>query len=74
MGLVFPLSGTLGILAGFAPGGIGVREGLMVSCLVLAGFEITEAATISIASRLWFLIGESFIFAIGLIADRLLRK
>lgn len=73
-GLIFPLSGTLGILAVIAPGGIGVREGLMASCLVMTGLPVTEAATISVASRLWFLIGEIFIFVSGWIVNMQLKK
>ena len=70
VGLGFPLAVTLGIMAIIAPGGIGVREGVLVGYLNLAGFSIPEATTISITARLWFLIGEVFIFLLGLIADK----
>lgn len=69
-GLIFPLAGSLGIIAIISPGGIGVREGIMVGLLNLTGISIQEATTISIASRLWFLIGEGFIFVLGLLADK----
>ena len=55
-------------------GGIGVREGLIASCLVMTGLSVTEAATISVASRLWFLIGEIFIFISGWIVNMQLKK
>ncbi len=67
--LIYPLCGTLGILAVIAPGGIGVREGLLTGCLLMTGLSATEAAAISVASRLWFLIGEIFIFVYGWILD-----
>lgn len=58
----FALAGSLGIVAVIAPGGIGVREGVLTFFLILAGFNVELAASISIVSRLWFLIGEAFIF------------
>lgn len=67
----FPLAGTLGILFLLAPGGIGIREGIIVGYLSVIHFNITESVTIAAASRLWFLVGEFFIFAVGLICDRL---
>ncbi len=70
-GLSFPLATTLGIMAIIAPGGIGVREGIIVGCLTLSGVDPTQATTISVASRLWFFIGESFIFILGWLTDRL---
>ena len=72
--LCFPLVATLGIMALIAPGGIGVREGLIVGYLVLTGIETTDATTISVASRLWFLVGECFIFILGWWADRRLKE
>lgn len=62
----FPLSVTLGLLAIIVPGGLGVREGLIVVGLTALGTPIDVAATISIAARLWFLSGEVFIFLLGL--------
>lgn len=62
----FPFSVTLGLLAIIVPGGLGVREGLMVVGLTALGTPIDVAATISIAARLWFLSGEVFIFLLGL--------
>jgi len=74
VGLGFPLSATLGIMAFIAPGGLGVREGVMVGYLTLAGLPIAEAVTIAGASRLWFLVGEAFIFTVGWLADKRSHK
>ena len=61
----FPFAGTLGILAIIAPGGLGVREGLIAAYLVYAGFPTKEAMSIAIVARLWYFIGEIFIFLTG---------
>ena len=66
----FPLAGTLGILFLLAPGGIGIREGIMVGYLAQFNVHLADAITISAASRLWFLIGEIFIFGLGFCAHR----
>ena len=65
VGFAFPLAGTLGILAIVVPGGLGVREGAIVAYLSLAGLSLTLATSISIASRLWYVIGEISIFMVG---------
>ncbi|MBN2681884.1 MAG: flippase-like domain-containing protein [Bacteroidales bacterium] len=66
----FPVAVSLGVLAIFFPGGIGVREGIMVGFLSLSGIELKEATTISIISRFWFISGEIFIFFFALIIKR----
>jgi len=63
----FPLAATLGMLAIFAPGGLGVREGVLTVYLIMTGLEANDAATIAVVSRLWFLIGEVFIFLLALL-------
>ena len=65
VGLGFPLAGTLGIMALIAPGGLGAREGVMIGYLIFAGIPAIEATTIAVVSRLWFLLGEIFIFILG---------
>jgi hypothetical protein len=65
LAFAFPLSGTLAIVALFAPGGLGVREGLLITCMLLYKIPIEIATTISIASRLWFLIGEAVFFGLA---------
>jgi hypothetical protein len=67
----FPLACTLGILFLLAPGGVGIREGIIVGYFAAAHFDLAEAITIAAASRLWFLIGEFFIFIVGFMWDRL---
>ena len=70
----FGLAGALGILAIIFPGGIGVREGILTGYLSLAGLDIEVATTIAVASRLWFIAGEIFIFALGMILHLKRRK
>lgn len=74
IGLAFPLAASLGILALIVPGGLGVREGILVLYLAGAGLPIQEATIISVASRLWFLIGECFIFAVAALIVRAERR
>jgi hypothetical protein len=68
-GLAFPLAATLGVLAIFAPGGLGAREGVLVAYLVLAGQSAADATSVALAARLWFLVAELALFAIGWFAD-----
>lgn len=70
----FGLAGSLGIMAIIAPGGIGVREGLLTGYLSLSGLDIQSATTIAVASRLWFLIGEVFIFLTAVVLDKTSKK
>lgn len=60
-----PFSVTFGILAIFSPGGIGIREGIITIFLTTCGMSISEATTISVFSRLWFLFGELVMFFIA---------
>lgn len=64
-GLCFPLAANIGVLAFFAPGGIGIRETMIIIYLNQLGLSMAEATTISLASRLWFLFGEAFLFIVG---------
>jgi uncharacterized membrane protein YbhN (UPF0104 family) len=66
----FALGGSLGIISVFAPGGLGVREGVLTVYFGLAGMVAQEATTIAVASRLWYLTGEVFIFLLALFLDR----
>lgn len=70
MGLGFPLAAAIGIAALFAPGGLGVREGVLGGYLVLAGLTPEWSATIAVLSRLWFLVGEVSFFGLGMWAGR----
>ena len=71
VGLGFPLAGSLGVMAVIVPGGLGVREGALIAYLSLAGLSVPVATTISIASRMWYLVGEVFIFFVGWMADNI---
>jgi uncharacterized membrane protein YbhN (UPF0104 family) len=73
-GLGFPLALTAGLVAFIAPGGLGVREGVMVGYLVLAGLPLPEATAVSIAARLWFLAGEVLTFVLGFAVSSALSK
>ena len=57
------------MLAIFAPGGLGAREGVLVAYLMLAGQTAADATTVAVVARLWFLVGELALFAIGWISD-----
>ncbi|MEA3445429.1 MAG: lysylphosphatidylglycerol synthase domain-containing protein [Bacteroidota bacterium] len=67
LGMCFPLAGTIGIISIIMPGGIGVREGIISWYLSSIGLGIAISATIGVASRLWFLSGELFIFLLSII-------
>lgn len=70
MAFVFPISVVYGVLAIVMPGGIGVREGIITAYLTLTGMDIEVATTISVASRLWFMFGEVFIFLLSILLSR----
>ncbi len=74
IGFSFALASVISILALIAPGGIGVREGLLLSMLLALGIEKQDAITISIVSRLWFLVGEVFIFFLATILNIKMNK
>lgn len=61
----FPLSVCFGIIAIILPGGLGLREGIIIGYLVLAGLDTEQATTISFLNRLWFIAGELFIFLLA---------
>ncbi len=63
----FPISVCYGVLAIVMPGGIGVREGIMVLFLTSTGINVETAVTISVVSRLWFISGEIFSFILALV-------
>jgi len=69
---IFPISAIYGILAIIVPGGIGVREGIMVSLFVFLGVETSQAVSFSVLARLWFVCGELFIFFMAVVGKRLM--
>jgi glycosyltransferase 2 family protein len=57
---VFTLSYLAGYLTLFAPGGIGVRESMLVTLLAAAGLETgAQATALAIASRRWLTVVEA---------------
>jgi len=69
MGFLFPVSTAIGIIVIIAPGGIGVREGLLIAGLVFFGLQVKEATSVAFMSRLWFLSGEFLCFVIAVLLD-----
>jgi hypothetical protein len=67
-GAAFALAATLGIMAVAVPGGLGVREGLLVLLLAASGIPVAVGAAVAVHGRIWFLAGETSIFLLGLIA------
>lgn len=72
-GFAFPWAATLGMLVVFIPGGVGVREAALISYLTLLGVPVKEATTLSILARLWYVLGEAFIFAVAFVISRKAR-
>jgi uncharacterized membrane protein YbhN (UPF0104 family) len=69
----FPLSVCLGILSLISPGGIGVREGVLVGALGIMGLSLSDSTNISLVARIWFLIGEVSIFLKAVIVKKMRR-
>ena len=70
---IFGVSCIIGILAIFAPSGIGVREGIMVLGLSLI-MPKEYAVIISIVSRLWMSISELILIGIAWIVNRIKKR
>ncbi len=66
-GFSFAFAATTGLIVLVAPGGIGVREGILTGLLHLWGLSLNDSVTVAVASRLWFLVGEFFIFMLGIV-------
>jgi len=67
MMFAFPLSVCFGLIAIILPAGLGLREGIIIGYLTLAGLDVETATTISFVNRLWFISGEVFIFLLALL-------
>jgi len=65
MMFAFPLSVCFGLIAIILPGGLGLREGIIIGYLTIAGLNIETATTISFVNRLWFICGEISIFLLA---------
>lgn len=76
VGGIFGLSAIIGILAIFAPSGLGVREGIMIFGLTLI-MPNEYAVIISIISRFWVTIAELILILVAFIVNKsrsLIRK
>lgn len=62
----FAGSVTIGFLAFFAPGGVGIREGVLVA-LLNAYFPLPVATLIALLSRIWITLVEVLLFLIAMI-------
>ena len=71
---LFPFSVCVGIVAIIAPGGIGIREGVLAMIIVSLGNPVKTAAEISVLSRVWFVTGEIILFLISHIVSYIYRK
>ena len=60
----FPFAASIGIIAFIFPGGLGIREGFLVLYLVSSGMLTGDATLVSIAARIWFILGEVFMFVL----------
>lgn len=74
MAFAFPLSVCFGLIAIILPGGLGLREGIIIGYLTLAGMDIETATTISFLNRFAFIAGEVFIFLLALIVRLTTKK
>lgn len=64
-GFLFPVAALAGVVVLIAPGGIGVREGIIAAGLVFYGQSDQTAIGLSTISRIWFLSGELLIFVVA---------
>ncbi len=67
---IWGISAIMGILAIFAPSGLGVREGIIVAGLMLI-MPSNEAMVISVVSRLWQTIPELLLVLLAFIWSRI---
>jgi uncharacterized membrane protein YbhN (UPF0104 family) len=67
------LSGVVGMLAVFAPSGLGVREGVMLLLLGLVTDPATAVA-VTVVSRLWSVIADALFVGTAWLADRILTR
>lgn len=65
----FPPGVVLGLLALVLPGGMGVREGVLTALLHAMGHPLELAVTLAVLSRLWFVVGEVFLFVLASVLE-----
>ena len=73
LGAAYTMSWMTGFVVIFAPGGLGVREGMM-SLLLASVLPAPLAIAISFIARVWMTLFEIAIFFIGLIVRRISNK
>jgi len=73
IGGIYGLSTIIGILALFAPSGLGVREGILTAGLCLIMPE-EYALTISLISRLWQTVAEIFLVTGAFLVNQVKRR
>ena len=66
---IFGVSCIIGILAVFAPSGIGVREGILVAGLQMI-MPMEYAVIISVVSRLWMTVSELALIAMAFLINK----
>jgi uncharacterized membrane protein YbhN (UPF0104 family) len=66
----YAIAGAIGTLAVFAPSGIGVREGVFVAILVVAGFLPIDAIIISILARFISTLSDLFVVGVFVFESR----
>ncbi len=69
---IWGVSAIMGILAIFAPSGLGVREGIIVAGLMLI-MPQSDAMVISVVSRLWQTIPELLLVTMAFVYSRIRR-
>lgn len=72
IGGIYGLSTIIGILALFAPSGLGVREGILMAGLLLIMPE-EYAVTISLISRLWQTVAEIILVAGAFLVNKIVN-
>lgn len=65
---VFPIASVIGIVALLSPGGLGIREGIMMFLLISIGVPSEISTQISIDARVWFLTFEVLTFITAFIS------
>jgi glycosyltransferase 2 family protein len=67
------MAGLIGLFAIFVPAGLGVREGILTLALKVI-MPLTFAGVISLASRVWLVLGEILLFFLIFIYNLYLKK
>jgi len=63
----FPLSIVIGLVSIIFPGGIGIREGVLILFLVSNGISMEISVLVSVLARIWFVLAEVILFITAMI-------